>query len=837
MKPPFALEVLNTIGTDHGELPVVLSNELISLLSDQLYKSPAKAIEELVVNSYDANARMCRVYIPQYPNQAAVIFDDGIGMDEEGMKDLWHIGRSKKRSEEIEKRLGRKQIGKFGIGKLAARAIANKLTYISRTEAGVLSVGIDFRAFAEERYRSGQSILLPVRSFPDYRVLAAEEFYKANCKNTGVDPDAILRKDRKRPWTMAILEDFKEERIGIKLGVLRHVLKTAMPLESKFKVYLNKLEMKSSKLNFPRVVEFSVADLPEKSLERLQKLTKNVWLRIDNSLVSDDYFRDGIRGNVCVFDRSLEGKSSDIGRSNGFFVYVRKRLVNEQDPAFGVKIYRGGIFNRFYARVDVDGLDNSILISREEVDSSSAATIAFRALLSEIYKEAKSRHQEVVSERQRKDSFKKETERQFVDPSLVEHPIADVLSTQSRKGTVEDTKGEDIERTKFQYINIPSNVKLSDLASKVHSGEMRPYKYDSARLGDDHPIVIFDPMNGLFTINEDHAFALAHGDDPRARLVLEDLVTAEVMLEVHLRDADIDGVTVTDILQRRDELLRSLARNHPTSLNAVAKFLEDAAANERELEFSLVMAARALGFEACHISGDGEPDGIAKLKYYPRGEIKLTLEAKSSEDEPSLGAIDFSGLAEHVARHEANGCLLVAPRYPGRTRKDDSAASFRARQQKISCWTVGQLAKFCRMAEAKRLTAANVVDIVLECFSPDEVEVALDDLFGGFEWTPRELREAIVSAVIALEDRLSRSPRTVDMIAAEVSRFERFSGVERDDIIDALNEIAVISNRGLILKRNRIALNISTEELGRRVSPLLAGPFRQGEKFRVWRRT
>ena len=43
---------------------VSASHELIELVSEQLYQSPLKAIEELVVNSYDADALECRVYVP-----------------------------------------------------------------------------------------------------------------------------------------------------------------------------------------------------------------------------------------------------------------------------------------------------------------------------------------------------------------------------------------------------------------------------------------------------------------------------------------------------------------------------------------------------------------------------------------------------------------------------------------------------------------------------------------------------------------------------------------------------------------------------------------------------
>ena len=48
-----------------GEPIVVkLSYSFVRLLSEQLYLSQLKAIEELVVNAYDANAKACRVFVP-----------------------------------------------------------------------------------------------------------------------------------------------------------------------------------------------------------------------------------------------------------------------------------------------------------------------------------------------------------------------------------------------------------------------------------------------------------------------------------------------------------------------------------------------------------------------------------------------------------------------------------------------------------------------------------------------------------------------------------------------------------------------------------------------------
>jgi len=80
-----ALSRLNQVGEP---IEVSLSNELVHLLSDQLYQSPLKAIEELVVNAYDADATECRIFVPSPDDESKnniVVYDDGIGMNRNGL--------------------------------------------------------------------------------------------------------------------------------------------------------------------------------------------------------------------------------------------------------------------------------------------------------------------------------------------------------------------------------------------------------------------------------------------------------------------------------------------------------------------------------------------------------------------------------------------------------------------------------------------------------------------------------------------------------------------------------------------------------------------------------
>src|ERR687895_889381 len=114
--PPVA-EALADASDPEEDVDVEVAYEVIRLLSSQLYSSPLKAVEELVVNSWDADAEDCYVYVPSAeelaaatPQTAVAVLDNGHGMTIDELRSLWHVGISPKREEEWKKRAHRQQI-------------------------------------------------------------------------------------------------------------------------------------------------------------------------------------------------------------------------------------------------------------------------------------------------------------------------------------------------------------------------------------------------------------------------------------------------------------------------------------------------------------------------------------------------------------------------------------------------------------------------------------------------------------------------------------------------------------------------------------------------------
>lgn len=859
---------LSSLAPYKDPLQVTLSNELVHLLSDQLYQSPVKAIEELVVNSYDADAKICCISVPapsQTDKNFIVVFDDGVGMTYEGLIDLWHIGRSNKRQAAIEKARNRKQIGKFGIGKLAARTIANKLTYITKADSQILTVTINFDDFitpkpvltdakkstsskgkdstTSSQDNSIKRIEAQVREIKDWEKfvqstplkLMLEETFNGeslealnhSAKNTGGGTSIEASLLKIKSWTLVILEDLTDKGKSIKQGMLQWVLSTAMPLVSDFKVFLNGPEVKSSKEEYEKVVSFEIIDLPPQRLKSLKDSTGISW-KEDGKILKADSFPSGVTGNVIVTKKSLYGtKSEDLERSHGFFVKVRNRLVDYKDPLFGLKPLTYEIFNRLRVDIQADDLDVGLTASRDTVEESTLVS-SFRELLREIFNEALTRFNQERKKKEEEANPKKEGERNEVSPHLVEYPVADVLV-----GRGEALKGAEADESWF-YLDLPEDADVTSLVKDLYTPSRRKYQYKYTQKNRTDRLVKFDPKTATFWINEAHDFVNEYAQEGATTNLLQDLVTAEALLEVYLRQYHVPLNLIGEVLEQRDKLFRSLARDRSFSFESISNRLRDAAADKYELEISLVVAARALGFVATHVAGAGNPDGVARFNDYPNGEKKITLEAKSSKDVPSLGAIDFAGLQEHVLNEKADGCLLVAPSYPGNT-EEDNAARRRAETLKISCWTVEQLADFVLAAEKRQLNAKHVLDVVLNKFAPSDVKEAVDKLLAEPQWQHMDLYRAIFQSLEELEGRVPTMPRTVDLVIGRLASNDLLKDISKDQVVDALRDMEGASQGGMKVRDGEtIALLISLQELKRRMSSLLkdSGQPRRVSSFR-----
>lgn len=829
-------------------IPVVLSTDIIHLLSEQLYTSPLKAIEELVANAYDADADYCRVALFLQERNVAVkvlntgsdgeiaetgdgangatspnagsslpgvdgliaVFDNGTGMTKGALRDLWSVGNSPKKGVVgPTPQHGRMPIGKFGIGKLATYAVANRITYLTASSEGIHHVICDFTKFGSSSNAGNEPVELAVREVDDMATLLKLPAFAKVLDRLGLS-STDLPTAAGATWTLCLLDHLKPKARELQIGRLGWVLQTAMPLQLDFQVFLDGAEQKSSKEKQDIALQFTAGELEKSRIDALNKKFKMNLSSTGAGLVEPEHFPSGISGDVIVTWDSLKGKSDRYSRSFGFFIRVRGRLINLDDPLFHNPPHSFRTFNRFRADLEIDDLHEDLTAPREGVGVGVKRDLAV-AITHEIGLQSRDKFERLEKARANQKQTPEST-RVYVAEHLVERPMADALTIHGQNA------GGDVEAT-WMYVDDVPEASLQKVVGQLYEKRTR-YNFNRSALGETSPLTKFNPQDSTFTVNSDHELVQAFDDDPRARELIDLIAAAEVMLEVYLVENDITPFAIGEILNRRDLLLRSLATDRVYSRPTIAAMLRGNIDNDIQLELALIAAARALGFQVKHVAGAGEPDGIARFLDSAMKETKLTLEAKSSTGTPSLSAIDFAGLQEHMVTEDAKGCLVLAPSYPAFL-DDGSATANRATNLGLSCWTVEQLARVVERGEDLEISASQIASIVMTKFAPLDVEAAINalldtstDMTAIYRGVMRTFRNMFA------KKSLPGTTKRVSSVAAIMSQEPEFADLTEEDVAKAISTLANHSKGAIIMRKDIILFHADFDEVVRRVSSL-----------------
>ena len=252
---------LNGAGQEIESIPVPLNYDIIRLFSEGLYRSPQKAIEELVTNGYDADATRVHILLPEQPEDKASIddplwvIDDGHGMDVEGFHQLWRVAESNKIQVQTLPD-GRAPIGQFGIGKLAAYVLAWKLTHLSCVNGRLLLTAMNFHDVTGRLRPNSSPVQVSLREVDE----ATAKGYLQEIKARDSEAWGLMFDNKKRAptWTAAALTDFKDLYNRLGTGRLRWVLSTGLPLHTNFSVSLNGMPIKSSKEKLKEIEKIDI---------------------------------------------------------------------------------------------------------------------------------------------------------------------------------------------------------------------------------------------------------------------------------------------------------------------------------------------------------------------------------------------------------------------------------------------------------------------------------------------------------------------------------------------------------------------------------------------------
>jgi hypothetical protein len=782
-------------GKTTGKIPVRISYRIIELFSEGLYASPNKAIEELVSNAFDAGATHVHVILSPdrtVANAFIAVIDDGIGMQPDDLRRHWLIGVSNKR--EIQRPpKGRKQIGKFGIGKLATFVLSSHLTHVCKIDGKFFATTMDYSKIPQRRGRgihAEKTVELPLRTLSENEAQEALSPIIQGSK-PGYRAMTLFGKGAARTWTVAIMSGLKDMAREIQKGRLSWVLRTAMPLRDDFKLYLDGDELPPSKASTPPLKRWvlgkDLKSLPKPAPEDLEvTLAKTALPEQRYGLTHPKLGR--ITGYAEVYEGFLtEGKSSEIDRSHGFFVYVYGRLININDELFGMEALRHGTFARFRMVVHIDRLDDDLRSSREALREGTLTSLA-RNVLHATFNYARKWLEDHDAQRV---PGARATGRIADSPwSLTRRPLIGLLA-RALDGKVTP-----------RYLKYPTNLSkaagqtlLERLREQAQTDEGLVLRTELAELSQDQVFAVFDIESGALQINTLHPFVAAHREDyERGRETLSLVAMAEVLTEAHLHEVGVEPGMVTEVMSRRDEVLRYFARSMKRTAYMVAQALEDASTDQDKLEDELVAAFDSMGFKAIGIGGSGKPDGKAEAPLGAGDDGKerryaVSLEAKSKErlgTKVTAKAVSVSTIALHRDEYHCDHALVAGPDFP--TGQGDNSSLVRqvkaekARSGKtITVVRTVDLARLVRLVPIKGIGLDRLRDLFLACISPEEAKAWIDGLLTDQPEKPPYTE--ILETIWALQDEVPAE--AVEFAAVTtVLRKEHQIQMKKPDLID-----------------------------------------------------
>jgi hypothetical protein len=802
-----AVEVA-TVGKEVSRIPLKLSYRMIDLFSGQLYSSSSKAVEELVVNSYDAFAQDCRVVLPfdwSSPNAAVAVWDDGDSMDMDGLKDLWLVASSKKRLPEKEaaaRTRGRPPIGKFGIGKLASYVLGRRISHICHSKGETLAVTMDFARIlppdgqVDERPDTVSDVDLSVRKISTTEIGALVD---------GVELAKYLP-DRDRlhgsqSWTLVIVDQLKSGATDIQEGRLRWVISTALPNSPDFSVSINGERVESAKSLIPKIRSWQIGD-NDSSAQSLGYDTSEV--AVPSGERRHAVIVPGIGPVWGAFDlyedSLLGGKAGEVGRSNGFFIMVRNRLVNYQDPLFGLPALTYGPFSRLNAVINADGLDQFLVASRENV--SDGPRVALQAYLSSKFQEVRSYWEKFEEENKGLGSM--DSRLRSLPSALVRLPLHRAVDRIAREG----------------------GTSSGTIRTSVPDGEVKdqPISFTSEAEDPSDTIAHFDFGTGALVVNASHPFYVNSEDSS----TVDSIATAEILLEAYLRETSLPETEIFDVLRKRDALLRAIVRQSPHSVITLAEALRDAAHNERGLEVACHNAFAALGFDVLRLGSKGEPEGVASAPLATRfapttgtpivRSYSLTYDAKSTVGERvKSGNIGMATIARHRDRYKANYAVVVAPDFEV-TRGEESKAIEEARRESVCLVRVNDFATLLEASGSRPLPLPTLEELFKGCRSPEESAKWISEFCS--KPAPTALIPAILHGVAKLQ---KEHPEDQPSFAGVKHGDPRLAAVPERQIRDWVEALQRLVPDLVSVYGDRVELNQAPENVLTRIRKDLQG--------------
>jgi len=680
---PNTPSIAASAGQEVTTIPVVIGPRFLYLFSENLYRSPNKAFEELISNSWDAGAASVHIVIPEdlASSTATVwVLDNGHSMDLKGLEALWMVAESPKRKGPPTG--GRTPIGKFGIGKLATYLLADEVTYVCRAKDGVTrAVTMDYRRVTGDPDNvTGLHMLnvpLPVREIDAAALKAvlsqlSEGDQISELLKKKIPPGEYAFTDefggenppgppKSSTWTLCILTSLKQPGREMQVHHIKRMLRAALPLGSSMSIVFNGESLQSSKLDATeaKTWTFGSTALP---FEKVILNDDQTEVAITAHAHPEPHLTiegvDGkITGTVRLFENRISGgKSDEHGASNGFHVNVKGRVVNEEDPYFGLENLSHSAWSKFRAAVRADGLDRVIAVSRDTMREDPALT-TFRSFLLQLFNMA----------RQVDDSLKRDAWKQAQEPldrslgTVPLEPLHRVLREHA-EGTAAPQLPLFLDAGELEPEALQKAVEEAKPADLITDVQV------DASATPEAPLVRYDIASRRVLVNQNHPFTREHSGTAEELALLRDSALAELLTDSYMVDRGIDSTMLEEVWQFRDQTLRRIALVRRRSGAEIARLLI-AAGSWRGMETIVGDALDYLGFSVHRMGGSGEPEGVVTAavtatKHDKPQSYTFTFDTKfSGSGKAQTGNVHTASLKRHRDEQNADHTLIVAPSF------------------------------------------------------------------------------------------------------------------------------------------------------------------------------
>ncbi len=617
----------------------------------------------------------------------------------------------------------------------------------------------------------------------------------------------------------------------IKPGILEWVLRTALPLRPDFGIWFNGKKLTPSKQGKGLLKRWTLG----KDISELPKPSpKGVTVMEDTNVDKSNEHRFGldvpglgrITGYAEAYKDLLTGKSDELGRSYGFFVYVFGRLVNVMDGHFGISPdeLRHGTFGRFRLVIHMDGLDEELRSNREAISEGpllGTAQDVLRAIFNAV-----------------RPTLEKHDKEEEPGAKLARKLAASPASL-SRRPIVELTRAVAEGKAKSRYLIVPKHKSSEELSAFVASLEERATKADQFITGltidyngsPDNGIAQYDTATGHLRINAWHPFVATFHDEFASKSAgqpLELFAMAEVLIEAHIYAIGVKPEQIEDFLFMRDQLLRNLANeSQRQSAFSVARALQDARNNPNALEEKLCDAFRSLGFEVTRIGGKGKPDGVATAilaaddKGKPR-QYAVSLEAKSKEKDKgkmAAGTVKVSAVIRLRDNYKCQHALVVGRAFP--TSKGDNAllqeidddrrkTTKLGEPKTITLITIDDLAKLVRLRPRKQLGLQKLRELFETCRLPEQSAKWVESIrMSKIKKLPYK---QIILTIEALQKKFKKASVKYAALRVELSHLTPPIEYETDEtLIDLCKAMAQMANGAIFATSETVELDQSAE--------------------------